>query len=813
MWQSKPPRRPQPQQNDIRFDARREARIKHHSAKGEVVRNVGSFTRGTQLVRLEYMMVWQGVKVPVLVGLSCFAVLLCTLIFFRMHEHETQLVLMRTLAKFWAWCDLNLHKQVNLTLPSGDIIAIPMGAVPYNPFVEVAWDIFTRCFLASFIGAAFLTVPLTMWFTNLAHDRGTDILKERHERGALLVEPDVLIGEINQYNRAKLIEQAERREEKFDPQKVLNASIETRLKHGFHVPYTIAGIPYPFDLERTHGMLIGTTGTGKTTILLRMIEQARQRGHRCVIFDLTGVFVQHFYDPERDYVLNPIDNRCPPWSVFSDCSNLLEFSAAANALYPSPNDGGDPFWTMSARTLFVEMCMKLYERRERSNAALTHHLMYAKLKDLEKSMKGTIAGPLTSTDSARMAESIRAVVNNQAQILRYLPDTNEQHPKEFSIREWVKNDRKDGSILFITSSKTHLNITKPLLSLWMDLAVNSVLETERNVGLKIWFLFDEVQALQRLPSLESGLQTARAYGGAFLLGIHSFEGLVETYGKEGAVNLSALARTKIILTAADRTTADFCADQIGFREVREVDEAYSIGAAMSRDAATITPRTEVKPLIMPDDIMNFPSMYGIIKFPEGFPAAHIKLNWKAFPVKAKPFDEKKSLTQTVYRAPANDIDDHADGDAGRENANGKSVEMQRELDAKHDPLADANQAKLTNIDAREMTSADMPKPDDQGDRGDEKATPYGRGNIDDVLGRGPRGSGAEGSAKSSSQRAQEQTSQQGAKPTQRDQVATNEMRSGVSAVDPNQNPHHHRPGQTPEKDVSRDKGDDFGIGD
>jgi hypothetical protein len=73
-----------------------------------------------------------------------------------------------------------------------------------------------------------------------------------------------------------------------------------------------------------------------------------------------------------------------------------------------------------------------------------------------------------------------------------------------------------------------------------------------------------------------------------------------------------------MLTAADRATAEFCSGIVGNREVREVDEAYSIGAAMSRDAATITPRTEVKPLILPDDIMNFPSLYGSSNSPKAF---------------------------------------------------------------------------------------------------------------------------------------------------------------------------------------------------
>lgn len=807
---SSDPKRGSERPNDIRFDKHRQARIEHHSAKGEVVRNVGSFTRGTQLVRLEYMMVWQGVKLPLMVGAGCFFLLLCLLMLFRMHEHETQLVLMRMLSSFWSWCDLSPSKEVNLTLPGGSAITTTMSAIPDNPAVESAWDIFTRCFLASGIGAGFLTVPITIWFTNLAHHRGTDILKERHERGAMLVEPEILVDEIEAYNFSKLAEAAAKKDPPYDPYKVARAPLAKQLEHGFHVPYKVAEISYPYDLERTHGMLIGTTGTGKTTILLRIIEQARARNHRCVIFDLTGVFVQHFYNPKTDFILNPIDNRCPPWSVFSDCHNILEFSSAAAALFPSPNEGGDPFWTMSARTLFVEMCVKLYERKERSNAALTHHLMYAKLKDLNRAMKGTIADPLTSMDSARMAESIRAVVNTQAQILRYLPDVNETHPTEFSIRNWVQDDKQDGSILFITSNHTHLNVTKPLLSLWMDMAVNAVLETERNAGLKIWFLFDEVHALQRLPALENGLQTARAYGGAFLLGIHSFERLCETYGKEGGTNLAALARTKVILTAADRTTAEFCASQIGNREVREVDEAYSIGAAMSRDAATITPRTEVKPLVLPDDIMNFPSMYGVIKFPEGFPAARIKLVYKPFDVIALPFDEKKTLTQTVYRAPANDTDDEADGESGREPSGAKTTDLGLTLDPENDTLAQAAKQDALRLDPREITTADIDA-NGRPTNTEDQSTPVNP-ILADLIGTHQMTFSAGPQKGDSSKDGNEQTPDS-PKASNKENVAVQEQRTGVSAVDTTTAHHKHNHPHEPAQQPARDRGDDFQYGD
>jgi type IV secretory pathway TraG/TraD family ATPase VirD4 len=103
----------------------------------------------------------------------------------------------------------------------------------------------------------------------------------------------------------------------------------------------------------------------------------------------------------------------------------------------------------------------------------------------------------------------------------------------------------------------------------MDLAVNALMGMPRTRDLRMWYLFDEVHALHRMPAIEHGLQTARGFGGAFVLGMHSFDKLAETYGEEGAINLASLARTKLILATADKNTAEVCSNFIGFREVRK----------------------------------------------------------------------------------------------------------------------------------------------------------------------------------------------------------------------------------------------------
>jgi len=648
---------------DLRF-GKSPATLEHHSARGKVIRNTGDFTRGSQLFAQGWAMTGGGIRIPLVLWLSTSAALMVTLFSLYFHEHEIQLVLMKLFAEAWHWVEFDPHKIINLTLPDGSIAVGEMSWVPDHPAVVAAWAKLVRLLIAAVLGSLFLCAPLTIWFVDYSVQRGRDILKERHERGALLVSRRLLVRAIGLHNFDEHTQECADRDPPVRPKAVLKLALRARAALGFHAPYDLASVPYPWRMEQSHAMLIGTTGSGKTTALKRIVSQARQRGHKCVIFDLTGSFVESFYNPETDIILNTMDQRCQPWTIFSDCDNYAEFLSAATALIPSGHNAEDDFWQKAARTLFVEMCMKLIERGEMSNGALAHHLMQADLKRISRELESTVAAPLVATEAAKMAESIRATFNTHANALRFLPDAPAD-TRGFSINEWMAGDGKENSLLFITSSYPDLVLNRPLLTLWMDLAVNALFRLGGTRSLRTWFLLDEVHALHRLPAIEHGLQTARGVGGAFVLGIHSFGKLAETYGENGAIALASLARTKLVLATSDIETARRCSDFIGSREVRQMDEAYSYGYARSRDASTITPRKEVQHLVMPDDIKELPSLHGYIKFPEGFPAAKVRLAWRDYPRVADGFHRVTKMRAAHY-APSAGMGDPLPQDGGRE---------------------------------------------------------------------------------------------------------------------------------------------------
>lgn len=669
---------------DTWSDRARPGKLQHHSARGTMPRNAGDFTRGSQLITHEFLMWFASARLPFMVWFFTFLLVLSVALALRLHEHEVQMILMRIYAAGWGFMEFNPGKVINLTLPSGEVIPSPISMVASHPDVAIAWNRMMRAVWGSLFISLFLAVPLAIWFVDFSKRRGKSILEERHQRGAMLVDGAELAAVINAHNRAALEQEIAERLPDMSFDEVMAMPLAPRKAAGIHHAYSLAGVAFPWRTEQSHTMMIGSTGTGKTTQMRALIAQMRMRRDRAVVFDLTGAYVEAFYNPQTDVILNPMDERCPSWSVFGEAKNHADFTGIAAALLPADGGGAEPFWMLAARTLFVETCIKLMKDGQATNQALASRLMMADLKEVHKMLENTVADPLTAPEAAKMAESIRAVFNTNAQALRFLPEGKEP----FSIQAWIRTDDMPGSILFITSSHNELVLNRALLSLWMNLAVHTLMRLPRTRSLRTWFFFDEVHALHRLPAIEDGLQTARGFGGAFVLGIHSFAKLSETYGKEGAQNLSSLARTKLILAAADRDTAEHCSDYIGHREVRMMDEAYSYGYSNIRDAATITPRSEVQPLVLPDDIMKLPSLRGFLVFPEGFDAARIKLTYKDYPAVAEGYILRENVEPIEFAKPSSD-DDADDESGGRETKDElePKVELDRDEDLPRPPTS------------------------------------------------------------------------------------------------------------------------------
>lgn len=383
------------------------------------------------------------------------------------------------------------------------------------------------------------------------------------------------------------------------------------------------GLPLIKNKETSHILVTGTTGAGKTNCFNTLLPQIRQRPNRAIIVDLTGDYVAKYYRPGHDLILNPLDERTQHWSPWADCHTDAHYDALAAAILPKTNTH-DKFWESAGKALLATALRQLNIMGQQDINQLYELLVLADLSDFSKFFRNTEAASYTHMDGDKMTLSIRATLVNHLQAFKLLKPTDEP----FSIRDWVSQDDNDQWI-FISVRPDQRQTLLPLMSGWIDTAINALMSLTPDSSRRLWFIMDELPALQKLPSLETGLAEARKYGGCFLCGVQSFPQLIHTYGQSHAQSILDLFNTKVFFRNTDPNTAGWISKVLGEAEIKEHVESLSYGANTIRDGVSLSQQTRIKPLVLPTEIACLPDLEAYIKLPATVPVGRVKMGYKA----------------------------------------------------------------------------------------------------------------------------------------------------------------------------------------
>lgn len=111
--------------------------------------------------------------------------------------------------------------------------------------------------------------------------------------------------------------------------------------------------------ECRHMMFIGGSGSGKTSILWPIINQAVARNDKCLIFSFKNDFQEK---AEFDFnLLAPWDARSVRWQLGKDIQTRLHAESLANTLVPMP--AKDPIWAQGAQGLLTAVISDLQNTR------------------------------------------------------------------------------------------------------------------------------------------------------------------------------------------------------------------------------------------------------------------------------------------------------------------------------------------------------------------------------------------------------------------------------------------------------------------
>ena len=402
-------------------------------------------------------------------------------------------------------------------------------------------------------------------------------------------------------------------------------------------------LPLVKNKETSHILITGTTGSGKTNLFHHFLPRIRKRRslvlrrpNRAIIVDVTGDYVSRYYDPRTDIILNPLDTRSPLWSPWADCKQDSHYDVLAEALIQPKGASSDPFWDTASRVVFKTALKKYAEHGMFDIDHLTTFLLSASDREFDHFFKGTEAATFSSKSNDKTTSSIRSVLSSQIACLKQLSQQDTKNAPIFSIRDWVKNEKHKGW-LFITARADQRQTLTPLISAWVDIAINALMILPENQKRRLWLVIDELAALQRLPRLPMGLSEARKYGGCILIGFQSKPQLEDIYGKNTSDAMLDLFNTKIFFRCTEPSTQQWISKVLGEREEIEPHENISFGANSMRDGVSLSRKRRQIPIVLPSELSLLKDLECYIKYPGDYPSTKLHTRYKKSRFRSEPF--------------------------------------------------------------------------------------------------------------------------------------------------------------------------------
>lgn len=390
----------------------------------------------------------------------------------------------------------------------------------------------------------------------------------------------------------------------------------------------------PTEVETRGFALFGTTGTGKTQALMKIMATARKRGQKAVIADPGGELMARFYK-DGDVILSPEDERSADWSIWADMKHDDECRQFAESVI-EPGKGESESWHNSARTLLQVFFERSFKEQKRKTLDVVSILRQTD-DELARLVEGSIVERVITGANEKGRDSILSIISLSLQPWERLKQ--DAGTEAFSIRKFVS--ARDDRWLWMPYSDHGGKTYEPLRRMWIDIAARQILSGAEDKDLRVWLVLDEMHNQGRLDVLSRAAARGRKYGLAHVLGVHSISQLREVYGHDGAQSILATTGNQLILRAADPDTAEYCSQQIGEREHTRKEKSKSKGE--NGQSENVQYGRVIDRAVLPSEILNLPDLEGYLQM-SGRGQRRVKLDYigDEFPQRFEPLIRKKS---------------------------------------------------------------------------------------------------------------------------------------------------------------------------
>ncbi|MGB3494728.1 MAG: type IV secretion system DNA-binding domain-containing protein [Elainellaceae cyanobacterium] len=326
--------------------------------------------------------------------------------------------------------------------------------------------------------------------------------------------------------------------------------------------------------EPTHFVLLGNTGTGKSTFLKVIMSQRRGLAGVGVVPDMRAIIL----DAKRDItrflfalgvpftIWNPLDSRAIAWDIGRDIVGegmAQEFAAIFFADESSGKSGHENRYFADTGKILLRGIIVALQQAYGVEWTLRHLiLLSSNLEDLRAFLHCHHPRPQELSELLEKKKQgpneILTTLQSKLQLLSIVAARWEQALTPMSLKEWMKREE----VLVLGSDHLYQDTLKLVNTLLLRFVVSELNSLPESRTRRIWLYIDEASAAGRFVRLEDLVALGRGAGVCVVIAFQNIAAFMETYSEGIAKSILGLCRHWAIF-GLDAISADWISKQIG----------------------------------------------------------------------------------------------------------------------------------------------------------------------------------------------------------------------------------------------------------
>ena len=363
-------------------------------------------------------------------------------------------------------------------------------------------------------------------------------------------------------------------------------------------------IPYPSDMWTRHVLVIGGTGSGKSTAMKPLIDKVVKARERMILFDPKGEFTMGFRGPA---IIAPWDSRSFAWDIAKDMRNVGDMRRFAAAMI---EDSQDPMWANASRQILVGFI--IYMKRTRGDrwgwselADLVSmpqaNLLQIMSKYHPEAVRAVERASVTTQGILINLSSFCASIFDLAEAWGALPES-----KRISFVEWTLGKSRQVQII-LQGHGSYTELSKSYVRGIIEVIaaiVNSV-EMEDDPNRKLWIIADEFPQMGKVP-IRPLFEVGRSRGVRCIVACQDLAQLEEVHGERMVKAMVSMSGTLLVGQIMQGETAEQVAKALGTREVERANmsSSYAGAGASSNRSTTLSFARDELPIYKPSELAS-----------------------------------------------------------------------------------------------------------------------------------------------------------------------------------------------------------------